>query len=142
MIGRAALRRGCTEPCLLASEFAGQASAIGSRLLVQNLPLEIVGVTPPGFSGPEVGAKFDIALPLCSLTVLHPGDQLLFSRRDLFTLNVMGRLQPGWTIARASEHLAAMSPGLTQATLPTVTIAIRSIVISRFDWQRSPARPE
>ena len=31
----------------------------------------------------------------------------------------MGRLKPGWTIARASEQLRALSPGLLDATIPS-----------------------
>ena len=30
----------------------------------------------------------------------------------------MGRLKPGWTTARASEHLKALSPGIFEATVP------------------------
>ena len=44
---------------------------------------------------------------------------LRFDRRDQAWLIVMGRLKPGWTLAWASEHLRAISPGLMQATLPT-----------------------
>jgi predicted permease len=116
---------GCPAPAVVLgyafwqSEFAGQRSAVGSRLIVQDQPLEIIGVTPAGFSGPEVGPSFDIALPLCSLTVLHHGDRAGFDRRDYSWLNVMGRLRSGWTVARASEHLQAISPDLMQATVPS-----------------------
>ena len=117
--------RGCAAPTVILgygfwqSEFGGQLSAIGSRLVVQNQPLEIIGVAPAGFSGPEVGPNFDLALPLCSRTILHFGDTASFDRRDYSWLNVMGRLQPGWTLARASEHLQAISQDLMQATVPT-----------------------
>jgi predicted permease len=117
--------RGCPAPAVVLgyafwqSQFAGQLSAIGSRLTVQDQPLEIIGVAPAGFSGPEVGPKFDLALPLCSRTVLHHGDTASFDRRDYFWLNVMGRLNPGWTFARASGQLQAISPDLMQATVPT-----------------------
>ncbi|HEV3198988.1 MAG TPA: ABC transporter permease, partial [Bryobacteraceae bacterium] len=118
-------RRGCPSPTVVLgytfwqTEFAGQLSAIGSRLVVDDQPLEIVGVTPAGFSGPEVGPNFDLALPLCSISTLHFGDQAPFDRRDYSWLNVMGRLKPGWTLARASEHLQAISRDLMQATVPS-----------------------
>ena len=116
--------RGCPSPTVVLgyafwqSQFAGQLSAIGSRLIVQDQPLEIIGVAPAGFSGPEVGPAFDLALPLCSRTVLHHGDTASFDRRDYSWLNVMGRLKPEWTIARASGHLQAISPDLMRATVP------------------------
>jgi predicted permease len=117
--------RGCPAPTVLLSypfwqhEFGGSLSAIGSRLVVEDHPLEVIGVEPFGFSGPEVGSHFDIALPLCSISVLNNGDTAAFDRRDYSWLNVMGRLKPGWTLARATEHLRAISPSLMQATVPT-----------------------
>jgi len=116
--------RGCPAPAVALSyafwqsEFAGQLSAIGRRLIVDHQALEIIGVTPAGFAGPEVGRKFDLALPLCSLSTLH-GDTVSFNRRDFFWLNVMGRLNPGWTFTRATEQLQSMSPDIMQATAPT-----------------------
>jgi predicted permease len=116
--------RGCPAPGVVLSypfwqrEFGGNVSAIGSRLIVLDHPLEIIGVAPPGFAGPEVGLHFDLALPLCSISVLHFGDTAPFDRRDYSWLNVMGRLKPGWTFDRASAHLRAVSPGLMQATIP------------------------
>src|SRR5215469_4239428 len=116
--------RGCPAPGVVLSysfwqaEFGGNRSAIGSRLTVQDHPLEIVGVTPVGFSGPEVGPHFDLALPLCSISVLSNGDMTAFERRDYSWLNVMGRLKPGWTLTQASDHLRAISPGIIQATAP------------------------
>jgi predicted permease len=116
--------RGCPAPGVVLSyrfwqsEFGGSPSAIGSRLFVQDRALEVIGVTPPGFAGPEVGLRFDLALPLCSLAVLNTGERDAFDRRDYSWLNVMGRLKPGWTFAQASEHLRAISPSLMRATLP------------------------
>jgi len=82
-----------------------------------NQPLEIIGVAPAGFSGPEVGPNFDVALPLCSRSILHYGDTASFDRRDYSWLNVMGRLKPGWTVARAAEHLRAVSQDLMKTSV-------------------------
>ncbi len=86
---------------------------------MQGRPLEVIGVTPPGFAGTEVGLRFDLALPLCSMAVLNTGDRDAFDRSDYSWLNVIGRLKRGWTFARASGHLRAISPGLMHATLPS-----------------------
>jgi len=116
--------RGCPAPTVVLSypfwqhQFGGSLSAIGSRLVIQDHPLEIIGVAPAGFSGPEIGPHFDVALPLCSHSALHFGDTAPFDRRDYRWLNVMGRLKPGWTVALATEHLGAISPSLMQATAP------------------------
>lgn len=116
--------RGCTAPAVVLSdlfwqsEFGRDPAAVGARLVVHGHPLEIIGVTPPGFAGPEVGSHFDVAVPLCALSLLNTSEAAGFDRRDYAWLNAMGRLKPGWTLAQASEHLRALSPGLMRNTLP------------------------
>jgi predicted permease len=99
------------------SEFGGSDSAIGSKILIEGYPVEVLGVTPPSFFGLEVGKNFDLALPFCSLTGFRPATDA-FTRRDYFWLTVMGRLKPGSTIELASAQLAAVSPGILEATVP------------------------
>lgn len=78
-----------------------------SKLIVNGALSEVIGVTPPGFSGLAVGDNFEIAQPFC-----QPKEV----RHDVFDVSVMGRLRPGWTIPRASAQLEAMSPGIFAAT--------------------------
>ncbi|HEY7306399.1 MAG TPA: ABC transporter permease [Bryobacteraceae bacterium] len=100
------------------SEFGGRDSAIGSKLIIQDRPTEVVGVTPPRFSGLEVGRTFDIALAICSMSSYYP-EIPHFKRSDLSFLTVMGRLKSGWTLAQARAQLASISPAIFQATIPT-----------------------
>ena len=44
--------------------FAGAHDVIGRSLVVERVPFTIVGVTPPGFFGLDVGRTFDVAIPL------------------------------------------------------------------------------
>src|SRR5689334_1644628 len=63
---------GCGAPGIVFSyafwqrHFGGDESAIGGTLSVEGRQLPILGVTPPGFTGIEVGRSFDIAAPLCA----------------------------------------------------------------------------
>lgn len=91
-------------------ELGGRDPANGIKLVANNSPVEIIGVTPPEFFGMVVGDSFDIALPLCM-----PPDGV---RRDIFDVAVMGRLKPGWDLKRASAELDALSPGMFEATVP------------------------
>ena len=114
-------RRGCGAGAAVVSHafwqthLGGREIAIGSTLTVLDQPFTVVGVTPVGFTGLEVGQWFDIALPVCSAALW--GDSL--DRGDLWWLTVMGRLKPDWTLPRANEHLRALSPGLLDATVPS-----------------------
>jgi predicted permease len=83
----------------------------GDRLRVNGESIEIVGVTPPRFTGLAVGESFDVALPFCQPKTPP--------RRDVFNIAVMGRLKPDWTIERASAHFDAMSAALFDAVAPT-----------------------
>jgi predicted permease len=78
-----------------------------TRLIVDGDPVDVIGVTPPGFFGLAVGDSFDIAGAFC-----RPKEM----RRDVFDVTVMGRLKPGWTIERASAHLDSLSAGVLAAT--------------------------
>ncbi len=114
-------RRGCGASAAVVSygfwqtHFGGRDDAIGSRLTIQQQPFTVIGVTPAGFNGLEIGQTFDIAIPLCA-AALWDGR---LEWRDRWWLTVMGRLDPDWTIARANEHLRALSPGLLAAAEPS-----------------------
>jgi predicted permease len=97
------------------SEWGGQVSAIGQSLTLGDRVFQIVGVAPQTFFGLEVGKQFDVALPLSSRSLWW--DNVL-DRTDAWWLRIMGRLQPGLTLAQASEYLKAISPGALEATLP------------------------
>ncbi len=91
---------------ILAATNGGQRADSPARLRVNLDLVDVVGVAEPGFFGVAVGESFDVALPLCQPNEL---------RRELFDIAVMGRLRPGWTNARASEHLDALSAGIFEA---------------------------
>jgi predicted permease len=99
------------------SRYGGHASAVGQTIVLDNRPFEIVGVTPPGFFGVEVGRTFDVALPLCAEPLVR-GEDSGVGKPDFWFLDLMGRLAPGWSAERAAAHLAARSPAIFQATVP------------------------
>lgn len=115
---------GCSAPGIVLSfafwlsEFDGQSSAIGRRLIVHDHALEIIGVAPRGFTGLNAGKKLDLIVPLCASVTLHDGDPQ-WRRPDYFWLNVAGRLKPGWTREQASAELASISTSVIAATAPT-----------------------
>ncbi|HUK92267.1 MAG TPA: ABC transporter permease, partial [Blastocatellia bacterium] len=99
-------------------EFGGDPAVIGRKLTVDFEPVEIIGVTPSAFHGPEVGRSFDVALPICSEPAVRGDRSRLASGTDWW-LTVFGRLRPGWTLERASAHLASISPAVFSTSLPS-----------------------
>ena len=92
------------------TQMGGQPITPNTTILIEGRPVQVLGVTPPSFFGLVVGDRFDLAYPSCIPP--HP-------RREEFNLSVMGRLKPGWDLARASGYLSALSPGLFESTAPT-----------------------
>src|SRR5262249_42465008 len=98
-------------------EFGGADSAVGGTLRLDGHPFPVLGVTAPGFFGVEAGRSFDVAVPLCARPLLLGAPDALDVRHAWF-LSVLGRLRPGWSVERATGRLAAVSPGIFEATLP------------------------
>jgi putative ABC transport system permease protein len=122
MFGDADDQPGCSTPGVVLSnafwqrEFAGSPTAIGKKLTLEDHLFEIIGVTPANFTGLEVGKNFDVAIPLCAESLGSAEDNRSNSSAEWW-LVVIGRLKPGWTIQKASEHLAAISPGVFESSL-------------------------
>lgn len=120
------------------SQYGGRPDAIGSSVSLNRHPFQIIGVTPPAFSGLEVGRKFDVALPLCSEPVVQ-GEGAWSSSPVTWWLAAIGRLRPGWGFRRASAELSSISPGIFAATLPPDYDAIAAKAYLRFRFRAEPA---
>jgi predicted permease len=99
------------------SRFGGTPAAIGQPMVLDGRSFDVIGVTPPSFFGAEVGRSFDVAVPLCA-EPLFRGELSGLGRPDSWFLDIMARLAPDWTVARAQGQLEAISPGVFASTLP------------------------
>jgi predicted permease len=98
------------------SRFGGADAAIGQAITLHGHAVIVIGVTPPGFFGMDVGTQFAVALPLCAEGRLstHP----MLGVRDAWWLQAMGRLEPGESRAEAQNKLAGVWPAILAATAP------------------------
>jgi predicted permease len=99
------------------SRFGGSPNVVGTPANVNNVPVTIVGVLPPEFSGVEqaVGDAPDVSLPLALEPQFNAGLNAPPSRLSqpaFWWLEVMGRLNPASTAAQVQGNLA----GVFQAT--------------------------
>ena len=95
----------------------GDRSVVGKRLTLDGNSFEVLGVTPPGFNGISIGDTFDVAVPVCAEPILSPGNNRL-TIRHAWWLASIGRLKPGWTIARANAQINAVTSAILQETIP------------------------
>ena len=99
-------------------EFGGDAGVLGRSIKLDGRPLTVVGVAAAGFSGVEVGNRFDVALPLCADALFSDDGKGRVPVRHAWWLSAIGRLKPGWTVERANAEIQALSPSIMEATLP------------------------
>ena len=96
------------------TRFGGNPEIIGARVVVDRVPVTIVGVTSPDFFGLTVGRSFDIALPIRGQPLLQPAIPLT---DDLFWLRIGLRLKPGQSLDAATTVLRAAQPAIRVAAL-------------------------
>jgi putative ABC transport system permease protein len=64
------------------SEFGGDAAVTSRNVRLDGRLFPVLGVTPPGFFGVEIGRRFDIAVPLCADPMFYePGKNRFLSGR-------------------------------------------------------------
>ncbi|HMI54199.1 MAG TPA: ABC transporter permease [Candidatus Saccharimonadales bacterium] len=99
--------------------FGGDPSVVGKKLTLDGNSFQVIGVTPPGFNGISVGDTFDVAAPVCIEPILSPRYNRI-PLRHAWWLATIGRLKPGWTLARANAQILAVTPAILQETIPPV----------------------
>jgi predicted permease len=94
-------------PCVMSdrlwrTEWGGDASAIGTSIVIGNLRCTFVGVAPKGFNGFGV-SPVDVWLPLRAAGEVQFGDTQLWNTDRSHWLRLVARIRPGTTLALAGE---------------------------------------
>ena len=97
--------------------FGGRPDVAGSRLVIERVPVTIVGVVPPWFTGVDVGQPFDVAMPFATDALVRGQRSFLNSERAL-VLTVMLRRKPDQGIAAATAALRALQPDIIGPDAP------------------------
>jgi predicted permease len=99
------------------STFGGDPEIVGQRLIVQDVPVTIVGVLPPGFNGVLPGVQPDIVMPLAAEPAIA-GRESRAANPGTMWLVVMGRLRAEATPAAATAELAAIASVVLDEVVP------------------------
>ncbi len=76
-------------------------AVLGKSIVVEGVPVTIIGVAPRDFFGLRVGARTDIWVPLAVQRLIDPG-------KGIGGLALVGRLKPGVSIGQARAELAVL----------------------------------
>src|SRR5690348_10565793 len=106
-------------------QFASNPDVISRSIAVDGIPVTIVGVSPRGFQGANVGAVADITMPTAALPTLEPAFSSLLEPGN-FWLRILARPQRSVSVRQAEAHLSAVWPLISE----------RAISRTWPDWQR------
>jgi len=98
-------------------QLSGDVGAIGSSLMLNGNPFELIGVVNPAFSGVDVGRATEVYAPLCTQPIVFPDRDWLDARSTWF-LRVLGRPERDLSVEQVSVRLESLSTGVFGATVP------------------------
>jgi predicted permease len=120
------------------TRFGGAPAAVGQTLRVNERVLTIVGVTPERFQGTVLSLYFDLFVPATLAPELLAGSRELEDRSQR-GYQVMGRLPPGGTRARAQTDLDAAMRSLAR-DYPQTNTGVQAEVLPFWQSPRGPQR--
>jgi putative ABC transport system permease protein len=91
-------------------QYGAAPDVIGRPLMLNGVSFTVVGVTPPRFSGLDVGRRADVIVPFGAATLM-PGTENL-------QVTIMARRRADQTIEAATVALRRLQPQIREASLP------------------------
>ena len=92
------------------TRFAGNPDVVGKKIIVNDYPMTIVGVSAAGFLGLDPSSSPQIRIPIQMKPLMTPGWDAIGDRRSQW-IQMFARMKPGFTVASAQ---ASLQPLLTQ----------------------------
>ena len=92
---------------------AGDPHVLGRKLKLGTTLFNIVGVAPPEFFGTKVGESPDMWIPLSMAKSVLPPNWEVYDKNFSMSLNLIGRLKPGVTLAQATTNVNLLQKQIT-----------------------------
>lgn len=92
------------------SRLGGRKDVLGQTMRLNNVPVQIVGVAPPGFFGVKIGEWVELYVPLAAQAALSPRAKLdpsLGEPDHWWWVRTMARVKPGISEGQATQELSA-----------------------------------
>lgn len=93
--------------------YGGRPDIVGTTIVLKDQPFTVIGVTPPGFHGPQALIGLDLFIPVAMLGTLMPADRL--TARGSAWMSTLVRLAPDATVAEAQAGLDVVARQLATA---------------------------
>jgi predicted permease len=98
--------------------FSGAADVIGRKLEINGTVFTVVGVMPKGFFGADPSYRPEFYAPLATDPIVNGARSNTAAGIHSSFLTVMGRLQPGATLAGANADVASISRAVLEEVAP------------------------
>jgi predicted permease len=118
-------------------QFARDAGVVGQNIRIGGIPVTIVGVSPPGFVGADVGSIADITMTPPALRWVNPRDGPLLSPGN-FWLRVLARPRTGIPPMEAAARLNALWPRISDPVIARYWPAPRRKALAESVFYLSP----
>jgi len=111
--------------------FGKDPEILNKPVIVNGTSLTVVGVARAGFGGVQIGRETDMFIPMSMKALMTPGWDGMEDRRDSW-LNIIGRLNPGFTAKSAEVAIAPAFRAIEESELPALKISPGSKQESRY----------
>src|SRR4051794_3553898 len=86
------------------TRFAADPNVIGQKMIIDDYPMTIVGVSAPGFTGMDPARSPQVRVPIQMKPLMTPGWDAIGERRSQW-IQMFARMKPGYTVASATASL-------------------------------------
>ena len=100
------------------TRFAADPNVIGQKMIIDDYPMTIVGVSAPGFTGMDPARSPQVRVPIQMKPLMTPGWDAIGDRRSQW-IQMFARMKPGYTLASAT---ASLQPLFTQIVREELTM--------------------
>ncbi len=95
------------------NRFNSDVKVIGKKVLINNQPMVIVGVSAPGFTGLDPTRAPQVRVPIQMKPLMTPGSDNLGDRRSQW-IQLFARMKPGYTVESAKASLQPLFSQILQ----------------------------
>jgi putative ABC transport system permease protein len=118
-------------------QFVRAPQAIGQTVLLNGAPATIIGVSPPGFVGANVGQTADITVPVSAILAVAPQDAGLLGKGN-FWLRTLARPKSGLTTSEATVRLNTVWRAIGDTVIPPNWSAPRRKDLANARFELTP----
>lgn len=114
------------------SRFNKDPNLVGKTILINEQPITVLGVTPPGFYGIEMANNPDVRLPLMMTPVFNPLPPTRLQTRRHYWLSVMARRRADVSPEQAQASLAVLYQQIRESEADLLSASSSTFNRQRF----------